>query len=175
MNRRGSENVGVADTSAWARAHHVADEWTEAMAGGRIGMSDLVALELLYSTRDGAEFDERAGELALLPQAPVTPTVLSNARAAFRVLANHHPLFHRSVTLADLITAAEADAGMGVLHDDADFDILAGVLPFESRGSRPVDRSTRLSRDVKSSSAARTPAAPWRRSALRAPSRAEPR
>ncbi len=133
-----AEGVFIADTSAWARAHHVPAEWKGALTEGRIVTSELVALELLYSARDGAQFDARAGELALLPQAPVTPTVLSNARAAFRALAHRHPLFHRSVTIADLITAAAAaDAGIGVLHYDADFDTLAEVLPFESRWIAP--------------------------------------
>ena len=80
----------------------------------------------------------RAGELALLPRAPITPAVFANARAAFRALAHRHPLFHRSVTLPDLITAATAaDAGIGVLHYDADYDTLAEVLPFESRWIAP--------------------------------------
>jgi predicted nucleic acid-binding protein len=133
-----SEGVFVADTSAWARAKHARDEWNAAVADGRIATSEMVSLELLYSVHDGAHFDERAGQLALLPQAPVTPTVLSNARAAFRTLAHRHPLFHRSVTIADLITAAAAaDAGIGVLHYDADYDTLAEVLPFESRWIAP--------------------------------------
>jgi len=80
----------------------------------------------------------RAGELALLPRAPITPAVFANARAAFRALAHRHPLFHRSVTLPDLITAAAAaDAGIGVLHYDADYDTIAEVLPFESRWIAP--------------------------------------
>ena len=60
------------------------------------------------------------------------------AREAFRELAHRHPLFHRSVGVADLIiAAAAATAGFGVLHYDADFDTLAEVLPFESRWLAP--------------------------------------
>ena len=138
MRAAESGDVFVADTSAWARAHHVADEWKAELEQGKIATSEIVALELIYSARDGAEFDLRAGQLALLPQAPVTPATLSSARAAFRALAHRHPLFHRSVTIADLVTAAAAaDAGMGVLHYDADFDVLAEVLEFESRWVAP--------------------------------------
>jgi predicted nucleic acid-binding protein len=138
MRGQWGDDVFVADTSAWARARHVPEEWRAAVTNGQIATSEMVTLELLYSARDGEHFDERAGELALLPQAPVTPTVLSNARAAFRTLAHRHPLFHRSVTIGDLITAAAAaDAGLGVLHYDADYDALAEVLPFESRWLAP--------------------------------------
>jgi predicted nucleic acid-binding protein len=138
MSAPWGDGLLVADTSAWARAKHVPDAWDGAVEGGRIATSEMVAFELLFSARDGAEFDERAGQLALLPQAPVTQAALSSARAAFRTLAHRHPLFHRSVTIADLITAAAAaDAGLGVLHYDADFDTLAEVLPFESQWLAP--------------------------------------
>ena len=130
--------VYLADTSAWARAKHVGRDWQDAIANRQIATSHMVALELLYSVRDGTEFDERAGELSLLPEAPVTPAAFAQARAAFRELAHRHPLFHRSVTLSDLITAAAAAvAGIGVLHYDADYDTLATVLPFESRWIAP--------------------------------------
>ena len=64
--------------------------------------------ELLYSTRDGVEFDRRSASLGTLPVAPVVPSVLVAARDAFRELAHRRPLFHRSVTMPDLIVAAAA-------------------------------------------------------------------
>ena len=130
--------VYLADTSAWAHAKHVGRDWPRAIANRQIATSHMVVLELLFSARDGAELDARAGELSLLPEAPVTPATFAHARAAFRALAHRHPLFHRSVTLSDLITAAAAaDAGIGVIHYDADYDVLAEVLPFESRWIAP--------------------------------------
>jgi predicted nucleic acid-binding protein len=121
-----------------ARAINVTRDWKNAIANQQIATSEMVSLELLHSARDGVDFDERAGDLALLPRAPITPAVFANARAAFRALAHRHPLFHRSVTLPDLIAAAAAaDAGIGVLHYDADYDTLAEVLPFESRWIAP--------------------------------------
>lgn len=131
-------SVYLADTSAWARSHTVAADWQAALRNGQIAISDMVTLELLFSARDGADFDRRAGELAALRQVAVTPDVLATARSAFRTLAHRHPLFHRSVTLPDLVTAAAAaSAGIGVLHYDADYDTLATVLPFESRWLAP--------------------------------------
>jgi predicted nucleic acid-binding protein len=133
-----SEGTFVADTSAWARASHAADAWNSAIAEDRLATSDLVTLELLYSARDGRDFDHWADRLSLLQQARVTPAVLVAARDAFRELAHRHPLFHRSVTVTDLVTAAAAEeAGMGVLHYDADFDTLATALSFESRWLAP--------------------------------------
>jgi len=124
----------VADTSAWMRARHVGENWEEGLRRRQVATCEMVVFELLYSTRDGDEFDRLAASLDRLPQAPVGPAVLAAAREAFRELAHRHPLFHRSVTLPDLIiAAAAAAAGVGVLHYDADFDTLAEVLPFDSR------------------------------------------
>ena len=128
----------VADTSAWSRVRHVEREWTAAYRRGQVATCEIVEFEVLFSSRDGVEFDRRAESLASLPQAPVTPPVFVAAREAFRELAHRHPLFHRSVGVADLIiAAAAATAGFGVLHYDADFDTLAEVLPFESRWLAP--------------------------------------
>lgn len=128
----------LADTSAWARAHRAGRSWERGLRAGQVASCEIVDFELLYSTRDGAEFDRRAAGLDLLPRAPVTPQVLASAREAFRELAHRHPLFHRSVTVPDLIIAASAAvAGFGVLHYDADFDTLASVLPFHSRWIAP--------------------------------------
>ena len=130
--------VCLADTSAWVRARHVEHDWQAAVANGQIATCDVVVLELLYSARDGADFDDRAGELGLLRTAPIGPAVLATAKAAFRALAQRHPLFHRSVSVPDLITAAAAaNAGIGVLHYDVGYDTLAEVLPFESRWIAP--------------------------------------
>ena len=105
-----------------------------ALRRGQIATCEIVAFELLFSERDGEGFDRRAASLDRLVQAPVTPAVLAFAREAFRELAHRHPLFHRSVTVPDLVIAsAAAAADLGVLHYDADFDTLAEVLPFESR------------------------------------------
>jgi predicted nucleic acid-binding protein len=42
------------------------------------------------------------------------------------------------VKIADLLIAAAAeDASVGVLHCDKDFDVLAGVLSFDSRWIAP--------------------------------------
>lgn len=126
----------LADTSAWARVNRpaVAPAWEAALNAGQIATCSIVTLELLHSTRDGADFDATRGMLSQLRDIPITPAVWTTALEAYRALAHRQPLFHRSVKLPDLLVgAAAADAGLGVLHYDEDFDTLATVLDFESR------------------------------------------
>ena len=128
--------VFIADTSAWARASHpaVAKEWTAAIRGRQIATTPIVSFELLYSTQTGAAFDELAADLAQLRAVPITRSVTNAAQQAMRRLAHVRPTHHRGVKIPDLLIAAAAqDASVGVLHYDEDFDVLAGVLSFESR------------------------------------------
>ena len=130
----------IADTSAWVRSIHpvVRDEWHDAHTGQQIGTCPVVVLELLYSARDGEDFDRRAADLAMLRDIPVTRSVTNAARQAYRDLAHVGAAYHRSVRVPDLLIAACAqDAGIGVLHYDADFDRLAEVMTFESRWIAP--------------------------------------
>ncbi len=95
-------------------------------------------MELLYSTTDGAAYDELAATLAQLRDVPITRSVTNAALRAQRELAHARPLFQRSVKLPDLlIAAAAADVAIGVLHYDQDYDTLATVLNFESRWIAP--------------------------------------
>lgn len=112
----------------------MATSWRKALSARQIVTCPIVTLELLRSARDGAEFDAKSETLDTLRDIAITRSVTNAALAAYRELAHRHPLFHRSVKLPDLlIAAAAADAGIGVLHYDADFDTFATVLPFESR------------------------------------------
>jgi predicted nucleic acid-binding protein len=133
--------VLVADTSAWARAHQesVHADWERALRGGQIATCAIVVLELLYSTRAADEYDRLAADLAHLRDVPIARSVTWTALTALGELAHAGPLHHRSVRLPDLlIAAAAADAGLGVLHYDRDFDTLATVLPFKSLWLAPA-------------------------------------
>lgn len=128
--------IYIADSSAWSHAANpvVRDEWTAALRNQQILTSPIIKLELLYSARSGDDLDRLAADLASLRDVPITRSVTNAALAALRELAHRGPLHHRSVKLPDLlIAAAAADVAVGVLHYDADFDVLAGVLDFESR------------------------------------------
>ncbi|MEJ7893193.1 MAG: PIN domain-containing protein [Solirubrobacteraceae bacterium] len=125
----------VADTSAWARSvrRAAADEWSQAMLAGQLWMTPVVKLELLYSTRDEAEFAQLEGRLDDLREAQLDRSVVRAAVAALRELAAVGPLHHRVPITDALIAAAAAERGVGVLHYDEHFDRLAAVLGFESR------------------------------------------
>jgi predicted nucleic acid-binding protein len=130
----------IADTSAWSAAHRepVRDEWSDALRNGQITTCPITRLELLFSTRNGTDFDEWQSNLARLRDVPITRSVTNVAEAAFRELAHRHALYHRSVRIPDLLVAACAeDAGIGVLHYDEDFDRLAEVMSFDSRWIAP--------------------------------------
>lgn len=132
--------VFIADTSAWSRAHRadVRDEWAAALRDGQIATCPIVNLELLYSARSAADFDQLAADLAQLRDVPITRSVTNAALQAFRNLAHQRELLHRSIRLRDLLVAAAAeDAALGVLHYDEDFDTLANVLHFESHWIAP--------------------------------------
>jgi len=132
--------VFIADASAWTRAlsGRARREWDAALAGRQIATCPVVTLELLYTVRDGSAFDVMSEILTPLRDIPITRSVTNAALSAYRTLAHRAPLHHRSVPLPDLlIGAAAADAGVGVLHYDEDFDTLAEVLPFESRWIAP--------------------------------------
>jgi len=130
----------IADTSAWARSGRprIAPRWSAALRNGQIATCPIVNLELLYSAPNGDSLDSLGADLAQLRDVPITRAVMNAALRAQRALAHVHPLFHRRVTLPDLlIAAAAAEAGVGVLHYDADYDTLATVLVFESRWIAP--------------------------------------
>lgn len=123
----------LADTSAHHRAgdRRVREEWIAAYERGKLLTCLVVRFELLYSARGVDEFDDINTNLADLPDAPITVSVQGAALGAMRDLAQRGQ--HR-VKLSDLLIAAAAqEASVGVLHCDADFDLLATALSFDSR------------------------------------------
>lgn len=125
----------VADTSAWARSvrRAAADEWSQAMLAGQLWMTPVVKLELLYSTRDEAEFAQLEGRLDDLREAQLDRSVV---RARWPPCANWRRLGRCIIACRSRmrwIAAAAAERGVGVLHYDEHFDRLAAVLGFESR------------------------------------------
>ena len=127
--------VFIADKSVWTRAGHprLLAEWATALRGGQIATCSIVKLELLYSARDAQGLASLERDLSALRDVPVTASVHREAVRAMRELAAAGPLHHR-VPLPDLLIAATAqDAGLGVLHLDRHFDLLAEVLVFDSR------------------------------------------
>jgi predicted nucleic acid-binding protein len=129
----------IADTSAWARADHpnVSKEWSAALSAGQIATSPIVAGELLYAARNGAEFDETQERLDALRIVGLGRPITAAALGALRDLAHQAPRHHRLPFQDALIAAAAQSRGWGVLHYDRHYDRLATVLDFESRWIAP--------------------------------------
>lgn len=124
--------IVIADKSAWERASdpRCACAWVAALRAGQLATCAPAAMEILCSARDARHFDALDDALSALRDIPLTRAVAGVARAAMRELAHRG---HHRLPLPDyLIAACAQEAGVGVLHDDAHFDVLARVLRFES-------------------------------------------
>lgn len=118
----------LVDTSAWHRRLHpqVADRFERDLH--RMATTEPIRLEVLYSARDGAEYDAIADELDGLTAITCPAAALRRALDVQRLFAHQGPLHHRSVKIGDLLIAATAElAGLTVLHYDEDYDRLAAV------------------------------------------------
>ena len=126
----------VFDTSAWnrQRASAVASRWQATLAGDRLAVCPVVALELLAGARDEDAFRGLDQTLSTLTQAPVTRAACERAIGASRDLAGS-----RRLPAADyLIAAAAAERGFGILHYDRHFEVLCGVLGIPSVAIAPL-------------------------------------
>ncbi|MFN8628763.1 MAG: PIN domain-containing protein [Chloroflexota bacterium] len=132
-------DLELADTSVWARASKPGMRWfADAVEEGGIAVCDMVAMEVLYSARDGADFDLTEQALLACPFLPVEGADWAEARRVFRELAKRGPLHHRQVKIPDLLIAAvAARAGVAVVHYDADFDLIASVTGQPVRWAAP--------------------------------------
>jgi predicted nucleic acid-binding protein len=125
--------VVLADTSAWFWSRKPALPeleltFAERLEAGEIAVCDMVAIELLYSARNAAEFRLRRDELTALRSCPIRAREWSRALDVMEELAERTPLGHRAVRHQDLLVAAAAEsAELPVLHYDEDFVRIAAV------------------------------------------------
>lgn len=120
----------VLDTSAWNRQREpeVRARWEATVKADLLASCPAATLEILAATRDEREFAVVEEALSALPQAPLSAAAGQAALAACRELGAR-----RRIPAVDyLIAAAAAERGFGVLHADRHFELLAGVLGFES-------------------------------------------
>jgi predicted nucleic acid-binding protein len=131
-----SDGTLLLDNSAWvriaalpeARAREIAD----ALEAGRIATSLPFMLEAGYSARDAREHGELLAQLGALPRFPIDHDVEQRALEVQSQLAR---VGHHRLPPVDLLMAAVADRhGLGVLHYDRDYDLLAEKtdLTFDS-------------------------------------------
>ena len=125
------------DNSAWVRLSLLegdrADEIATALEAGRIATCLPFLLEAGYSARDARDRDELLRELlAPSPRFPIDHEVEQRALAAQDQLTR---VGHHRLPPVDLLVAAIADRhGLGVLHYDHDYDLIADKtdLAFDS-------------------------------------------
>jgi predicted nucleic acid-binding protein len=117
------------DNSAWARLADPAlsddrvTEIADALEAGRIATCLPFLLEAGYSARSPRDHDELLPELLALPRYHIDEKVEQRAVDAQRQLAR---IGHHRLPPVDLFVAAIADRhGLGVLHYDRDYDLLA--------------------------------------------------
>lgn len=95
------------------------------VAVGRVARAGISDLEIGYSARNAAEWDELAGALDAFELVDTTAEHIQRARQVQRMLA---AASQRGRKIPDLLVAAAAEhAGCTVLHYDADFDLIASV------------------------------------------------
>jgi predicted nucleic acid-binding protein len=124
----------VVDTSAWSRVNHphVREDWDHALQADRLRISPITRLEILYSARNGNQFDDLAEQLSNFRTAPLTATVIRAAEDAMRTLAHRTAGAQRLPLVDYLLAAAAQHASSAVLHYDHDFDTLAEIMSFDS-------------------------------------------
>lgn len=124
----------VADKSAFEQQRH-----SEAAAGllraltadGALYMTEIVALELLYSARNADDYETRWRDLRVLPWLRLTEAVAARALGLQRELA---ALGQHRRPIPDLLLAATAlEYDATVLHYDRDFELIAESTGLSAR------------------------------------------
>lgn len=128
----------LVDKSAFQQQRHsaAADEMLRALASENgLATCEIVALELLYSARSSADYEQRWADLQTLPWLHVTEAVMGRALSTQRLLAARGQ--HRRPIPDLVIAAAAAEHDMTVLHYDHDFDLIAAVTRQPTRWILP--------------------------------------
>lgn len=119
----------LADKSALARLHHdaVARRLGPMIEAGLVGTCGIIELEVRYSARTHAEYEDVARDRSLgYEWLPMTDDVWERALEVQRELSARGEL--RAVKFPDLLIAATAERhGLAVIHYDADYDRIAAV------------------------------------------------
>ena len=102
-------------------------------------MRELVlALELLHSARNPAEFAVVEDGLRGLPWVEMGEACWARAREVYRALGSRPGMMQRKVKHPDLLIAAAAErAGITLVHYDADYDTIAEITGQPVRWAAP--------------------------------------
>jgi predicted nucleic acid-binding protein len=134
------------DNSAWVRLGDAAlqaeraDEMAEDLEFGRIATCLPFLLEAGYSARTAREHDQLLAELLSLPHYRFDEVAEQRALDAQAQLAR---VGHQRLPPVDLLIAALADRhGLGVLHYDHDYDLIAEKTDLRFDSVWLADRGT---------------------------------
>lgn len=124
----------LANKSALEQRRHSDDARgliTLLLADGLLASCHIVALEVLYSARNRADYARLAAGIEALPWLAVDEAAMDRAMEVQHLLARKGQ--HR-VPLPDLVIAATAEVHEAtVLHYDHDFDVIAAVTGQPTR------------------------------------------
>ena len=119
----------LADTSVWARSTtgEVAERFNDAVARGRVAITPVVRLEVLFMAQGTAAYARLRTSLDALHQIPLDAGTADRAEEVQSQLTRR-PLHHHSVGVNELLIAAAAEAaGVTIWHYDEDYDRIAAV------------------------------------------------
>lgn len=125
------------DKSALVRlgASAEADTWADRIQRGLVRIATVTLLEVGYSARDARDLDAglHGPPVGSMPIQYTTPTAEDRAVRILGLLADRG--HHRALSVPNPLIAAIAEsAGLVVLHDDKDFDLIAEIT------GQPVQR-----------------------------------
>jgi predicted nucleic acid-binding protein len=104
------------------------EAWANRIERGLVRIATVTLLEVGYSARDAQDLHAglREPPVAAMPVEYATPTAEHRAVEVLTLLADRG--HHRAPSVPDLLIAATAEAaGLVVLHDDKDFELIAEV------------------------------------------------
>ena len=125
----------LVDKSALARRQtraEVREALDPLLLAGEIATCGIVDLEMLYSATSPATYEALAEALRGMPRVPLDETAVVRALEVQAKLAQSSQ--HRAVPLPDLLVSACAEnAGLTVLHYDADYERIAKLTGQAAR------------------------------------------
>lgn len=127
----------LVDHSAWTRSDRavIAAWWTHEFRAQRILRCDAFVIEALSSARSGSEMRRIRSVITRgMPNAVCDAETWEIAFDAQQAMADAAGLMHRRKPIDFLIAATAHQHGLGVLHYDRDYDLIAehGGLNFAS-------------------------------------------
>lgn len=110
------------------RESEVQRRWRPAVHAGQVGTCAVQRIEFMRSARSRAEYDQFTSMFLAFPDVPHPKTTWRWIESAQHRLVAEAAI--RALSPVDLvICATAAQHGLVVLHDDADFETAARILP----------------------------------------------